>query len=74
MIDTLIKTLEYIAQIALFAPVLLFLCLLIEFIFFKGFVSDKRRVDTDYVLLLVVLIITMFVEYIGLNMWLELAS
>ena len=65
MINTLITTLEYIAQLALFAPLGLFLYVLVNLIRGEG--------DDDSALILVILIIAMFVEYIGLNMWQELA-
>ena len=63
MINTLITTLGYIAQLALFAPLGLFLCVLTDLIRGKG--------NDDTIILLILLIVALFVEYIGLNMWQE---
>ena len=64
MISTLITTLEYIAQAALFAPLACFIGLIIKIVRGKG--------DDDTMILLILLTAALFIEYIGLNMWQEL--
>ena len=65
MINALITTLGYIAQVALFIPLACFIGLIVKIV--------RGQSDDDTIILLFLLIVVLLLEYIGLNMWQELA-